>query len=116
MAAVVLEKEELAEARRQVLNWGNKEFKDKLAEFSRKFKDYAEDNGMMEQAYEACVKYEKVYNTTFLPYINTISADLNEYTEVAEHLEKGGVGSHSIPTVDSTGVEAPHKKANQAGL
>lgn len=116
MAAVVLEKEELAEARHKILNWGNKEFRDNLTQFSGMFKDYAQDNGMMEKAYEACVAYEKVYNDTFLPYIDAISADLNEYTEVAEHLEKGGAGSHSIPTVESSGVEAPHKKANQAGL
>lgn len=116
MATVILEKEELAEARQRVLNWGNKEFKEALAQFSSKFKEYADDNGMMQKAYEACAKYEKVYNGTFLPYINTISADLNEYTEVAEHLEKGGAGAHSIPTVESSGVEAPHKKANQAGL
>lgn len=116
MAAVVLEKEELVEARRNVLTWGNSEFKDKLAQFSAQFRDYAEDNGMMQKAYEQCAAYEKVYNNTFLPYINAISADLNEYTEVAEHLEKGGVGSHSIPTVETSGVEASHKKANQAGL
>lgn len=116
MAATVLEKEELVEARRRVLSFGNTEFTDRLAQMSSMFRDYAHDNGMMESVYEACVKYEKVYNETFLPYIDAISTDLNEYTEVAEHLEKGGVGSHSIPTVDSNGVEAPHKKANQAGL